>query len=314
MRRLKAVMYIFYFFLLASEASGQLTYQTLRVGYDSSWRYKNLELIPVYFKDSALGKGKELLPVNSISLLQAIKSGKARVKELNFSQGGDVNVLEITNRSNQHIVVNGGEIISGGKQDRVVAGTQIIEPKNKDFLNVFCVEKGRWVGKNKPFVHKGNVNNELKKVMDRGGKQATVWKEIDRQFAMKGKTSPTWAYKDLVPDANAADTSYINFFTRKYKESDSSFAGFLATTGDRIISCDLYATTQLTDLSFEGLLSGLVQSVISNGSKPVVPRSEQVSFMDNLLSDEVSQRKFVAAKGKMFKRAGKIVHIVVYGD
>jgi hypothetical protein len=59
----------------------------------------------------------------------------------------EVNKLSITNRSGKLLVLIAGEILSGGKQDRIVGSDRIVKPDNSPMpLDVFCVEHGRWSG------------------------------------------------------------------------------------------------------------------------------------------------------------------------
>ena len=41
-----------------------------------------------------------------------------------------------------------GEVVKGGKQDRVIAQDVVLAPGETIDLNAFCVEKNRWVTKN----------------------------------------------------------------------------------------------------------------------------------------------------------------------
>ena len=58
---------------------------------------------------------------------------------------GNVNEIYITNTSNDTIYLMAGEVIKGGKQDRVLAHDMIVPPHSGQMeVSVFCVEKGRW--------------------------------------------------------------------------------------------------------------------------------------------------------------------------
>lgn len=63
---------------------------------------------------------------------------------------GDVNRLVLVNNSDRPLLLLAGEIVTGGKQDRVIAADRIVAP-HSDFvdLGVFCVEPGRWTGQSK---------------------------------------------------------------------------------------------------------------------------------------------------------------------
>jgi len=56
-----------------------------------------------------------------------------------------VNQLVLINRSKRPLILLAGELVSGGKQDRIIAKDRIVPPGAEPLpLNVFCVEHGRW--------------------------------------------------------------------------------------------------------------------------------------------------------------------------
>ena len=62
-------------------------------------------------------------------------------------RGAEVNKLVLLNNSDRPLVLLAGEIVTGGKQDRVIGKDRIV-PAHSDpvDLDVFCVEPGRWTG------------------------------------------------------------------------------------------------------------------------------------------------------------------------
>jgi hypothetical protein len=60
-------------------------------------------------------------------------------------RGDEVNTLVLVNHSKQPLLLLAGEIVTGGKQDRVIAKDRIV-PAGADpiDLGVFCIEPGRW--------------------------------------------------------------------------------------------------------------------------------------------------------------------------
>lgn len=289
-------------------AQCQLTYATLKVDYDSAWTYKNLQLIPVRFRHLP----ENLLPFkNGLSLGEALSRGKAKIKEVLYENGADVNWLEIQNISKQPLVMNSGDLLEGGKQDRMIGETKIIPPGKSDYLKVYCIEKGRWDDKAKSFRHSGSANTEMKKVMDLSARQNEVWKEIERQFSAEKKTSGTWPYLKLRNPKFATDSDYLKYFTNRFKQSDSAFAGFLAVSGNQIINCELFASSDLTNIAFPSILSSLVQSVLK-GREPTLPVSNIKVFMDKFLESEIAQKAFMPTHGQVHKYEGRVIHLIVY--
>jgi hypothetical protein len=94
-----------------------------------------------------------------ITLDQGLRSGKVTINELGangvsrrihrrqIADGAEVNKLAVINKSGKTLVLIAGEMILGGKQDRIVGHDCIIEASNIPVpLDVFCVEHGRWSG------------------------------------------------------------------------------------------------------------------------------------------------------------------------
>lgn len=68
------------------------------------------------------------------------------------SDGAEVNRLVLVNNSSRPLLLLAGEVVSGGKQDRVIAKDRIIPAESDPVdLSVFCVEPGRWVAQSDRF-------------------------------------------------------------------------------------------------------------------------------------------------------------------
>lgn len=297
------------FFTTKIEA--QLTYQTLRIEYDSGWTYKNLTLIPIRFR--ADGYPLFNFRAKVVSLKEAMQSGKLKFKEFFFEKDASVTILSVENTGNDFVMLEDGEMITGGKQDRMLAESKIIYPNQKDqFVNVFCIEQNRWDKKPKPFKYAGDADDDLKKIMDETNQQQFIWKEIDRRLYLRGEISKTSAYMQL-HNNTPQDTAYTNFFTRKMQASDSLFAGFIAITDTTVVSCEVFATTTLTLTSFPSMLQGWVSSVLLNGKKPNMPYKRLKIFTDALFENEDKQKIFLQKHGKAFICEKKVFHIVAHG-
>lgn len=304
-----ALICILIFLCLSGHA--QLTYNELFVQYDSAWTYKNLQLIPVRFKSP--GSGTMLPNTGTINFSEALKTGKISVHELNNPEGADINTLYIKNHSKKNILINSGEMLEGGKQDRASAVTAIIPSEEEYYLPVFCIEKGRWNNKARTFNYAGSTDASLKKQIDVTQKQNEIWKDISARFEDKGITSDTWPYLKIYRDTSDADTSYMNYFINRFKNSDSSFAGFIAVTDNHIINCELFATTELCMLSYEGLLNSYIRSVRNKEEEETsVEKKEIIEFTDLFMKSVKQQQQYIATHGRIDKHDDKIIHLVAY--
>jgi hypothetical protein len=286
--------------------------------YDSAeaWTYENLQLIPVRYVGDGGAKG--FLPFKKVNSLQkAIKNKKIRINEIKGKGNAEVRVLEMRNTSKEAIVLQSGDILVGGKQDRIIAQTMIIPPdKQKYYVNVYCVEKNRWDRKEKPFYYYRAADMGLRRVTDVQRKQNHIWESIDNQFKMSGKKSPTAAYKDILQEKRFLDmdSAYVKFFTDKLAKTDSTFAGFIAITGNQIIGTDLYATKDMTMESFINSLRSYAATAIIVGDEPEVTKDKVLAFMTPILSDNKTRNDFLKNRGRVYMYQGKIIHIVAYGD
>ena len=68
------------------------------------------------------------------------------------SRGDEVNTLVLVNHSKRPLLLLAGEVVTGGKQDRIVARDRIV-PADADpiDLSVFCIEPGRWTESSSTF-------------------------------------------------------------------------------------------------------------------------------------------------------------------
>ncbi len=297
------------------QSTAQLTYQQVWVQYDSAWTYKNLQLIPVRYRgEGAKGFYKQMLPQQFMSLQQGIKTGKVKVKEFFAKGDADVHILSVINNSDKTILVNAGELIAGGKQDRMVGETTLIPPgKQEQYVNVFCVEEGRWDKKPRSFTYSGAADMDLRKVMDLTQRQVDIWRAIQQNFRSQNKSTNSWPYLQLDRDILKADTAYKNFFNQKLAASDSSFAGFLAISGDRILGTELFVTPSLANNAWESALAGYIRSAIIRGSTPSVGLEQMEAFMDSLLENETSQKKTLAQHGNAYKYENILIGFIAYG-
>jgi hypothetical protein len=70
----------------------------------------------------------------------------------------EVNRLVLINNSKRPLLLLAGEIVAGGKQDRVIGKDRIVPAESDPVdLSVFCVEPGRWVASSNQFGASGTT-------------------------------------------------------------------------------------------------------------------------------------------------------------
>ena len=302
--------------LLCLDLSAQFTYQKLLVDYDSAWEYKNLKIIPIRPKgmpgtaSSVPAEVSQLVPFR-----EAIQKGYVTVQERGTSSIENVHWLSVYNNSDKPVYIASGEILEGGRQDRVVTKDTVLLPKSGRMdLPVMCIEEGRWSEKDKKFVHKGMANTGLRKVLDVSKNQVLIWKEIDRQLQEDSINSKTLSYLATRTDKKfiEAENDYLNFFRKQLSKSDSNIVGVVCISGDKILGSDIFLTTDLFLNQSDPLLMGYIDQAISKGKKPEVSDDKIKIYMDQILTDEKTQKEFLQKNGKQFFFKNKLIHISSY--
>src|ERR1700728_650869 len=114
--------------------------------------YENLTIFPVL-------AAREVDTSQFATLDEALASGEAVITEQgaemrrmrdgavvpNYQLGPQVNQLVLINRGKRPLILLAGEVVSGGKQDRIIGKDRIVPIGAAPLpLDVFCVEHGRW--------------------------------------------------------------------------------------------------------------------------------------------------------------------------
>jgi hypothetical protein len=98
-------------------------------------------------------------------------------------QGAEVNRLVLVNNSKHPLILLAGEVVTGGKQDRVVGKDRIVPAESDPLdLSVFCVEHGRWTETSTKFDTHASVmlqpSVRMKAMADQD--QQKVWDEVSK--------------------------------------------------------------------------------------------------------------------------------------
>lgn len=294
--------------LTGSPLFAQLTYETLMVDYDSAIEYKNLKIIPIRHKSKAAD-----LP-GIISFSKAIQTGMITLSERGTASTENVHWLRIKNKSTKPVFISSGEVVLGGRQDRMVTKDTLLFPNGSDqYIPVMCVEEGRWSDKEKKFTYNNYANLRLRKVLDQTRNQVRIWREIMKQLDSSKINSPTLAYaaKNLDKKHSIQKEEYFSFFTHKFKNTDSSVVGIVCISGDSIIGTDIFAGPNLFYNELDALLYGYIDEAITLGH-PTVSDEEVRKYLDKFLIDEKSQEEYLKKNGKLYRYKGRVIHLTAY--
>src|SRR6266478_6390831 len=98
-----------------------------------------------------------------------------------YSAGASVNQLVLINRGKRPVVLLAGELVSGGKQDRIIAKDRIVAPGADPLpLDVFCVEHGRWSSGSQFASAKMIVHPSVREQAAVQQSQTEVWGAVSR--------------------------------------------------------------------------------------------------------------------------------------
>lgn len=309
---MKYLLLLSFTFSLVS-ARAQLTYETLTVDYDSAWQYKNLKIIPIRIKAGGGPRGQAAGgQPDVVSLNQALSQGLVTITERGTTSIDNVHWLRFNTHSDKSVFIGGGEIIAGGRQDRMVIRDTILQPSSKDqYVPVMCVEEGRWTDKEKKFAYSNYANSHLRKVLDSNRNQVLIWREIDNQLQAGAFKNTTLAYLSRNQDKKyvQANDEYFNFFLQHFRNTDSNVVGFVAISGNKVIGSDIFAWTDLFYHQLEPLLRGYIDDAVMLGAPVSLPDPPVRRYMDKLLKDEASQEEFVRRNGKIFRENGRVIHV-----
>lgn len=234
----------------------------------------------------------------------------------NQSSSAQVNQLLIENLSGDTVYVMAGEIVQGGKQDRVIAQDMLIPPMSGQLpLPVFCVEKGRWTyGNNANFEqYYGFSSVKLRSKVSVERDQGAVWGEVARANANNQVSTATGAYTAQLSSKNVQEQmeAYTQFFKDKLAEIPNVI-GVIVVSGDKVVGCDMFASPTLFKNQFDELLTSYAYEAITDGQEVNIQPDAVETYVQNLLADEAKQEKFLKDKGNVFKDGNRKLRISSY--
>ena len=221
------------------------------------------------------------------------------------SSGAQVNQLVLVNNSKHPLILLAGEIVTGGKQDRIIAKDRII-PAGGDpvDLSVFCVEPGRWTGTTTNFKamsipqmaqpsvrynamaekSQQKVWDEVGRSRDRAMAAAAPRSDASRGGVVGGLTNTTSYAKTMeiggvqqtVDEvAKPIQTSYDSVI---HQLRDKHAVGVIVAVNGQIIWADIFASTQLLEKYWPKLVRSYAAEAITSdisGKQPTIEAAEQ---------------------------------------
>lgn len=212
--------------------------------------------------------------------------------------GPQVNSLVLLNNSRHPLILLAGEIVTGGKQDRVVAKDRVIPPESDPVdLGVFCVEPGRWTGVSDQFstmksqMAQPSVRSKAMVAQD----QRQVWESVGAAnraayggvtggLASAAPSSYAKTFEDekvrkaIADQAAPVEQSYSSLIKQL---RDQHAVGVVVAVGGQLIWADLFANTPLMEKYWPKLVRSYAAEAITSrtAAKPVSVADAQ-QFLD----------------------------------
>jgi hypothetical protein len=128
-----------------------------------------------------------------------------RRRRLPIPPGPQVNQLVLVNNSKRPLILLAGEIVTGGKQDRVIGKDRIIPAESDPLdLGVFCVEPGRWTGSSDRFGMVGTSAGAVPAPMAAPNVRAKAMADKDQQQVWSEVAKTRTAMSETVTVESAA--------------------------------------------------------------------------------------------------------------
>jgi len=196
--------------------------------------------------------------------------------------GAEVNRLVLINNSERPLILLAGEIVTGGKQDRVVGKDRIVPAKSDPVdLSVFCVEPHRWVGATSHF---GTMNSFMAqpsvrmKAMAKKDQQQ-VWDEVAKSRSSVAAAMPAPAAAEMgatssyaVSMANRAVQSRVEAYAapleRSYEKMIAELraqkaVGAVVAVNGEIVWADIFANPSLLEKYWPKLIRSYAAEALS---------------------------------------------------
>jgi hypothetical protein len=211
--------------------------------------------------------------------------------------GAEVNRLVLINNSDRPLLLLAGEVVTGGKQDRVIGVDRIVPEKSGPIdLSVFCVEPGRWVASSDHF---GSMKSQMAQPSVRTPamaerNQQSVWNSVAGvirgvaravpQASPSLHASTSYAKAMENPDVQKKVESVAADYDGMLRELKKEGAkGVVVAINGRILWADVFASTELLEKYWQKLIrSYAVDSLTTASERGQADQKSAQLFLDQL--------------------------------
>jgi hypothetical protein len=245
-----------------------------------------------------------------------------RILDLNIlndgvQSAGSVNTLMMENTSKDTIMILSGEVVQGGKQDRMVAEDIILYPgSGKQSVPVFCVEQGRWQPKEQgmEFNEYFSISSsEVRKAATVKKDQSEVWSKVAETTTKNMAETSTGTLTALKQSGsfNKEIQSYTSHFEKAFLQ-EPDVIGIVAVSGDVILGCDLFASHDLFMQHYTNLMNSYATEAITSGKAVTVSYEKVKQYLQSIIQNESQQESEVQKNGTLLKDGKTKLHISTF--
>lgn len=203
----------------------------------------------------------------------------------------NVNMLLIANLSKEEVYVQSGDIVKGGKQDRVVREDMILPPMSgKVAIDVFCVEQGRWTQRGSESSgqfgssRQSISGNKMKMAVRADADQRAVWDKVAeaQQRLSKNLSAPVQSAQSASSFQLTLESTTLRVSSKSYEsalapliERYTDSVGYVVSVNGKVTGADVYASHALFRKLWPKLIASAAVEAIATGKSaaPAPPPS-----------------------------------------
>lgn len=234
-----------------------------------------------------------------LTLADGLAGGKVTVKE---TEGGTVPTLLVKNSTDTALLLVAGDIVTGGKQDRVIVADHVVPPRTEASVAVNCVEHGRW-SEGSTFGYGGRAEYELKQAVEVDNNQGKTWEKVAE---LNDKKRTRLAAKGVKEDGLAPSTgSYrasleaegVRADAAPYEEvvrraiSGEGVVGLVVAFDGQVVGTELFGSPALLAANRASIAQGVARDAVSRGEgNRSAPPADAVAlgYLDDTLAAPAS--------------------------
>ena len=185
-------------------------------------------------------------------------------KVVGITEQGSVNNLTLTNKDQRPLFLLAGEVIIGGKQDRIIGQNTVIPGNTTQSVPVFCVEHGRWGGSSDVFTSGQALAHGRLRGKASFETQQAVWNEVAEKNAARGTSNATGTYRDVATTQSdgtlaKSETRIAQALAKVDAGERARMIGYVIAVNGTIATVDRFTSPRL----FRKLENKLVRSYLT---------------------------------------------------